>query len=132
MSQTFGRDRRLTRRMEFLRAYTSGKVFAAPWFVCYVAEAADRQRPGRLGLTISRKVGKACQRNRYKRWAREVFRRQPIRPGVEVVLRFRPAIADAEFRAFQKAFLGTLERAGVLTDRSAEGDSQAESLRNRS
>ncbi|MCX8037767.1 MAG: ribonuclease P protein component [Candidatus Sumerlaeia bacterium] len=131
MPESFGRDRRLTRRMEFLRAYANGKVFATPWFVCYVVESAGCQLPARLGLTASRKVGKACQRNRYKRWAREVFRRQRIRQGVEVVLRFRPAVADAGFKAFQKALQGTLERAGVLSDKPAEGESQSENLRRR-
>ncbi|RME81535.1 MAG: ribonuclease P protein component, partial [Zetaproteobacteria bacterium] len=33
----------------------------------------------RLGLSVSKRLGKATRRNRFRRIAREVFRRHPIR-----------------------------------------------------
>ncbi len=48
--------------------------------------------PSRLGLTVSRKVGKAVTRNRIKRVARDYFRRERLRmrPGCACVLIARP------------------------------------------
>lgn len=44
--------------------------------------------PTRLGVTVTRKVGRAHQRNRIKRLAREVFRqeRAHLPPGYDMVL----------------------------------------------
>lgn len=45
-------------------------------------------RPTRLGVTVTRKVGRAHQRNRIKRLVREVFRqeRAHLPPGYDMVL----------------------------------------------
>ena len=45
-------------------------------------------RPTRLGVTVTRKVGRAHERNRIKRLAREVFRqeRAHLPPGYDMVL----------------------------------------------
>ena len=52
---------------------------------------------GRLGITVSRKVGGAVVRNRVKRWIRECYRRgRRAFPGqVDFVVVARPAAADA-------------------------------------
>lgn len=44
-------------------------------------------RPTRLGVTVTRKVGRAHQRNRIKRLVREVFRqeRSHLPPGYDMV-----------------------------------------------
>jgi len=56
-----------------------------------------RAGTGRIGITVSRKVGGAVVRNRVKRWIRECYRRrQPEFPGhVDVVVVARPTAADA-------------------------------------
>jgi ribonuclease P protein component len=52
---------------------------------------------GRMGITVSRKVGGAVVRNRVKRWIRECYRRRhPEFPcAVDVVVVARPAAAAA-------------------------------------
>ena len=56
-----------------------------------------RAGTGRMGITVSRKVGGAVVRNRVKRWIRECYRRRrPEFPTeVDFVVVARPAAGDA-------------------------------------
>jgi ribonuclease P protein component len=114
MSETFGRNRRLTRPAEFRRAYSEGTAYTTPWFVCHVLKADDRGAPTRLGLSASKRTGRSHERIRYKRWAREVFRRGRLRPGMHIVVSFRQAMSSADFEQFRSALLRVFERARLL------------------
>jgi ribonuclease P protein component len=70
--QTFIRGDRLSRRSTFLSLARQGKRFQNRIFIAYAAKN-DLNRC-RLGITVTRKVGKAVTRNRIKRLAREYFR----------------------------------------------------------
>ena len=62
----------LTRNIDFRRAYSRGKVYSNPALVTYVA----RTRAGicRVGITTSKKIGNAVERNRSRRVIRAAFR----------------------------------------------------------
>lgn len=111
MSERFTRERRLCRREDFQRTYARGTAYSTQWFVCHVYDSGERDRPSRLGITAPRQIGRAHDRNRYKRWAREVFRREKLRAGLDVVVSFRPAIASADFDRFRSALLDIFRRA---------------------
>jgi len=54
----------------------------------------------RLGITATRKVGKAVVRQRLRRRTREIFRRWPGRPqlsAMDIVVHLRPPAAAAKF-----------------------------------
>ncbi len=57
----------------------------------------SRAGSGRIGVTVSRKVGVAVVRNRVKRWIRECFRRQrgDFPSQLDLVVVARPAAAGA-------------------------------------
>ena len=64
------------------------------------ADAEDaKERTSRLGLTVSRKVGNAVVRNRFKRRVRTWFRRKrgDFPQSVDLVVIARPAAADLSF-----------------------------------
>ena len=55
---------------------------------------------GRLGITVSKRVGNAVTRNRIKRWVREFVRQQPatawLPPGQDVVVIAKARAARAD------------------------------------
>jgi len=73
----FRQTDRLRRSVEFEQVTRRGRRAASTAFVVLVWErgAAPAETPGsRLGITVSRKVGRAVVRNRVKRRIREWFR----------------------------------------------------------
>ena len=66
---------------------------------------ANQQSCGRLGIAATKKLGGAVLRNRAKRVVREIFRRNKLAPGYDIVvvptgefLRASQAAVEAEYR----------------------------------
>lgn len=89
---------RLSRSADFDRVFRQGRSHAGRELVLYVFPRQGEGQP-RLGLSVSRKVGGAVQRNRVKRLLREAFALEGERlpPGTDaVVVARREAHALAE------------------------------------
>jgi len=109
--RTPGRGR-LSRSAEFERVYKQGRSIANRHLVLYTFPNPSADRP-RLGLSVSRKVGGAVQRNRVKRLLREAFAQaeSELKPDQDVVVVARPAageLAEREGLAGVDASLGEL------------------------
>jgi ribonuclease P protein component len=85
-SQRFPKQVRLRRRSDFLAVQRSGRKLHTRHFLVVVAPAPSAN--GRLGITVSKKVGNAVTRNRVKRLVREFARTTPgwVPPGRDVVV----------------------------------------------
>jgi ribonuclease P protein component len=80
------RDLRLRRPAEFQRVYERRRSVSDPWLIIY--GCANGLPHLRLGLSVSRKNGKANLRNRLRRLYREAFRltRPELPVGLDLVL----------------------------------------------
>jgi len=90
--------RRLSRSAEFERVYRHGRSTANRHLVVYAfpnQSAATADGP-RLGLSVSRKVGGAVERNQVKRLLREAFAKlaPDLAAGQDLVLVARPPVRE--------------------------------------
>ena len=85
-SLTFPKEARLLTRREFLLLQQRGKKLHGPHFL--VITSLGRTQRSRLGITTSRRFGKAVVRNRMKRLLREFFRecQHTLLPAIDIVI----------------------------------------------
>jgi ribonuclease P protein component len=86
---------RVRKRSEYLRIQEGGHRVVSPGFVFMLDRSADTRGP-RLGITASRRVGNAIERNRAKRLVREAFRavRASWPPAARVVVIVRQGLGN--------------------------------------
>lgn len=108
---------------EFRRIYSKGKNSATPLLVLYVRKGRDPQG-GRLGITVSTKVGKAVVRNRIRRRLREIYRlnRNRMNRGYDVVVVARGRSREAGYAELERDYLKLATRLGLLKDDENDTD----------
>ena len=68
----------------------------------------------RLGISTSRRVGKAVVRNRVKRLLREILRSQQVKEGWDIVIIARPQSSNTTYERLGKSAEDLLARAGLF------------------
>ena len=104
----FDRSERVRRRAEYQRIYDQGvKVHGAKFTLFRFRNGLTT---GRLGIAATRKLGGAVARNKAKRLIREVFRRNKLAPGFDIVIVPRRELLGTSLVALEREFRNTLER----------------------
>ena len=114
-TQGFGRDARLTSRLDFSRVFSDGRKTPGRSFVVW-SRRQETQRPARLGLSVGAKVGTAVRRMRLKRLTRETFRlhRSELRGGIDLVVCLRPGCAWENRAEAERDLIEAWRRAELL------------------
>ena len=106
---------RVRRRVDFKAVYDRGHRAHGRYGTIFVLNRG--RGPGRLGIAATKKLGGAVQRNRAKRLIREVFRRNKIAAGFDVVivpkrelLHTSLTVLEADYRTIIERQLGRARR----------------------
>ena len=103
----------------FQRLYHT-KGVADGYLVLYARK--NRTQINRVGITVSKKLGKAHIRNRIRRRIREVYRlnEEKFLPGWDIVVVARSKAAEAPFDKLTGSYLGLAKKAGILARERTE------------
>jgi len=102
----------LTNRAQYTLVYRQGKVWTNSLLVMKAMPNSLSQ--SRYGFSVTKKVGKAVQRNRLKRLLREIMRLQSLRPGWDIVFIARSVAVNTGYHQLEKAVIKLLARAQLL------------------
>lgn len=121
-SETLPKKERIAKRRDFLRAYEAGAKQFGRYSVVFVLR--NELGHPRIGVTATRKLGKANVRNRTKRWVREIYRRNRAPLGLaphpfDFVVNIKGSAAVAAFEDFSNDLVRTLRRALAAAQKSA-------------
>ena len=110
--------RPLNKNRDFSRAYARGKSYVHPHLVLYVAK--NRLGHTRIGLTATKKVGGAVQRNRARRVLRAALCEHLPADigGYDIILVARGATPHLKSTQVSRSLAALLRRAG-LPDKAA-------------
>ena len=102
----------LTERAQYHLVYQEGGTWVDALLV--MKALPNGLSLSRLGFSVTKKVGKAVQRNRLKRMMREITRSQSIRPGWDIVFIVRPVAIAVDYHQLEKVVSMLLAQAQLL------------------
>lgn len=104
---------RLTKNFEFVRVYKTGRRQTSPFFTMYIKK--NNLDHTRLGVSVSKKVGKSVVRNKIKRRIREIVRTNydNIKKGYDIVFSVKPEAAKLDFKAIDREIKSLLKRGRI-------------------
>ncbi|MED3720533.1 ribonuclease P protein component [Geobacillus stearothermophilus] len=106
---------RIKKNEEFQEVFQQGVSVANRQFVVYTLDRPE-QPYFRIGLSVSKKLGKAVVRNRIKRYIRQCFLelKEEVAPGKDYVIIARQPAAEMGYAEVKKSLIHVLRKAGGL------------------
>lgn len=115
---------RLTKNYEFINVYRAGRRWSCPFFTMYVVK--NHLERTRLGVSVSKRIGKSVVRNKVKRRIKEIIRQNMdnIKRGYDIVISAKPDIVKCDYEKIKKEIINFLRRGRIWYDkkRGSDGD----------
>ena len=103
------KEYRVNKRQDFDNIIRKKQSFANRQFVIYYQE--NKLDHMRLGISVSKKLGKAHERNKLKRYVRESFKtRKDFLKNYDIIIIVRPAAKGLSFLEFGSSIDHVLKR----------------------
>jgi len=104
----------LRKNSDFKKVYAKGKSCADHFVVLFVLR--NDLEGNRIGLSVSKKIGKAVKRNRVKRLFREVYRlnKDKLIQGFDLIFLARKDAIKLDFHGMERSILRLYKRARIL------------------
>ena len=104
----FRPSQRIRRHAEFQDIYEHGSKVPGRYYTLF--SKPNGLAVGRLGIAATKRLGGAVVRNRAKRLIREVFRRNDIAPGFDIVVVPRRELLAASLSTLETEYRSSVTR----------------------
>jgi len=104
----FRRSERIRRRADFRQIYDRGVRIGGRYSTVFLLQ--NDKGTDRLGIAATKKLGGAVKRNKAKRLIREVFRRNKIASGLDIVVVPKRELLDASLNVLEADYRTLIER----------------------
>lgn len=107
---------RIKKNDDFQSVFKNGTSVANRQFVVYMLEKPE-QTEYRIGLSVSKKIGKAVVRNQIKRYVRQVFTelKKDLKQNYDYVIIARKPTAEMNYHETKKSLIHVLKIAKAFT-----------------
>ena len=106
----FKRTQGLKKDSDFRKVYKHGKSFAN-------RNLDNKSDSTRVGISVSKKVGNAINRNKIRRRIKESYRLNidaNVKYGYDIVFIARVAIKEADYKDIEKSMTHLIRKAGLI------------------
>lgn len=106
---------KIRKNSEFRNVYRNGKSFSNKLLVLYVYKNYRNRGLSRVGISVSKKVGKSVIRSRVKRLISESYRlnRESLKVGYDFVFIARFACNDKGYKEVEASMKNLFKKAGL-------------------
>jgi len=110
----------LRKNSDFMRVYKKGRYYAGKYMVLYTL--ANKTGKIRLGISVSKKLGKSVSRNRIRRLIRENYRLREtsISQGIDLIFNARKTENFPTYDVIDREMTYLIRKLGVLNQEKSE------------
>lgn len=109
---------KIHKNYEFRIVYGKGKCFSSSLFVMYIYRNKKNVLLNRLGISVSKKIGKSVTRNKVRRRIYEAYRLNlhKLKIGYDIVFISRSKAKDKSYLEIEKSMINLFKKGMILNE----------------